>query len=198
MLRVRSTRSYAIRLLTFLAAVFAAAVVRGSPAVRHELASPDIEPNVVGPLQPVAAKALEDTIWIADWSFDAGANCADAGWIKYDNRILNTHVDSDFWHVDNRFNGFTDGAMPPNILVQNNASVLSQQDVGWARDGYGNDHDFSIILKGAVGGTLSFNRVSASDPNFDFVLVEADSLGLSESLANICTNPNRDAAFFRT
>src|SRR5262249_15496283 len=198
MLRVRSTRSYAIRLLTFLAAVLAAAVVRGSPPVRHEFASPDIEPDVVGPLQPVAAKALEDTIWIADWSFDAGANCTDAGWVKYDNRILNTHVDSDFWHVDNRFNGFTDGAMPPNVLVHNKAAILSHHDLCWASDGYGNDNDFSIILKGAAGGMLSFNRVSDSEPSFDFVLVEADSLGLSESLANICTNPKRDAASFRT
>src|SRR5262249_13817418 len=80
MLRVRSTRSFANQLLTFLAAVLAAAVVRGAAPARYEVASPDIEPDVVGPLQAVAAKALEDTIWIADWSFDAGANCTDAGW----------------------------------------------------------------------------------------------------------------------
>ena len=87
-------------------------ILQAAEPVRNELASPEGEIDIVGPVRPgEASKALQDTVWIADWSFDAaGGGCIDAGWIKYDNRILNTHVDSDFWHVDNRFDGLTDGA----------------------------------------------------------------------------------------
>src|SRR5262249_5109832 len=76
--------------------------------------------------------------------------------------------------------------------------VLSHHDLCWACDGYGNDNDFSIILKAGGGATLSFNRVTDTEPGSDFWTVEADSGGVSALLANLCTNPKRDAASFRT
>src|SRR5262249_41703508 len=171
----------------------------GVQPVRDEISSPKTEIDAVGPfVAQRASKALQDTVWIADWSFDgAGGSCTDAGWIKYDNRILNTHVDAEFWHVDNRFDGLTDGAMIPTQLIFNNAAILAKHDLCWASDGYGNDLDFSIKLKAGAGAQLSFNRLSDSEPNADFVTVETDSASASEALANICVNPKRTAASFR-
>src|SRR5262249_29152214 len=123
------------------------AVAWAVPPPPLEITCPQTELDVTGPQQPVAAKALGDTVWIADWSFDgADGACNSAGWVKYDNRILNTHVDSDFWHVDNRFDGLTDGAVMPTQLIFNNAAILSRHDLCWAADGYGNNLDFSIKL----------------------------------------------------
>src|SRR5262245_33294756 len=97
--------------------VMGAPVARGVPPRPFEINSPQDDLDVTDTAQPTAAKALGDTVWIADWSFDGAPGvCTSAGWIKYDNYILNTHVDSDFWHVDNRFDGLTDGAAVPTVL----------------------------------------------------------------------------------
>src|SRR5262249_7872692 len=135
------------------------------------------------------AKALGDTVWIADWSFDAGAGtCTDAGWTKYDNHIQNDG--SNFWQVGDDYS-----AMPD---IMNRAAFLRRHDLCWAADGYGNNWDYSMILQASPGATLSFTRVMDSEPGFDFVTVEADSLGLSEARQNLCVSPTRGAASFRT
>ena len=69
---------------------------RDSPEVRRD---PDVSREI-----PTGSGVLEDTIWIADWSFDTtSGECTDAGWARYDNRILNDG--SDYWSIRNSYAG---------------------------------------------------------------------------------------------
>ncbi len=139
---------------------------------------------------PTAAKVLGDTVWIADWTFDtAGGACTDAGWVKSDNYILNDG--SNYWSIDNRLSGVGG--------ISWHAAILSRHNLCWPHDGYGNNWDYSIILKySGAGATLSFDKVSDSEAGYDYVSVEADSLGLSEVLTNICAHPTATPAALRT
>ena len=99
--------------------------------------------------------------------------------MKYDNRILNDG--SNYWSVNTRFN-----RVGP---ITGNAAVLAKHDLLWVRDGYGNDWDYSIILKYQGASTLTFGYLSDGEPGFDFVTVEADSAGASESLVDYSVDP---------
>ncbi len=170
-----------------------AGVVAAKPAQPQHLASESGEVDAVGDVDgtaPAPGKVLQDTVWIADWSFDSGAVCTSTGWQKFDNRIINTG--QNYWVVDNRFNGL-------GGVITGNAAILAKHDLCWARDGYGTNWDFSMILKySGATATLTFNKSADSEPGFDFVTIEADPLGQSEALANICTNPAAVASSFRT
>ncbi len=167
--------------VSLLASARVAIAVLPTEPLEHtpEASEVDAVGNPGGP--PTASKVLGDTVWIADWTFDApGGGCTDAGWVKYDNRIVSDG--SNCWSVDNRLSG-TGG-------IVGNAAILSRHNLCWARDGYGNNWDYSIILKySGVGATLSFDKVSDSEAGYDYVTVETDSLGLSESLVNLCLQP---------
>jgi len=128
---------------------------------------------------PRAGNVLQDTIWIADWSFEG---CSSTGWVHYDGRILNDG--SNYWSVSTDFAGGGGG------IITNRAAVLRKHDLCWSQDGYGNAWDYSIILKysGAIA-TLSFGYLADSEAGDDFVLVESDSLGLSESQVNYSVRP---------
>ncbi len=123
-----------------------------------------------------AAKVLGDTVWIADWTFDApGGGCTDAGWVKHDNYVKNDG--STYWSVDNRF-AATCGF--------GKAAVLSKHDLCWARDGYGNNWDYSIVLKYQAPATLAFDTLYDSEAGYDYITLETDSLGLSEARFRLC------------
>ena len=84
-------------------------------------------------------------------------------------------------------------------MARNKAAVLSRHSLSWGRDGYGNTWDYSIILKySGASATLAFDEVADGEPGWDFVTVEADSLGLSESRVNYVVNPNAGPAAYRT
>jgi len=165
--------------------------VAAKPAQQHLLVSETGEVDAVGDIDgtaPAPSKVLGDTIWIADWTFDSGALCTSAGWVTVDNHILN-HGEN-YWAVDNRFDNL-------GSVITGRAAILSKHDLCWV--GYGNDWDFAIILKySGAGATLTFNKSADSEPRYDFVTVESDSLGLSEARANLCTNPRAVASSFRT
>jgi hypothetical protein len=172
--------------------VVPARVALGAPAAEPMQYTPevgDIDAIGNGQQPGAAGKVLSDTVWIADWTFDAaGGACTDAGWVKYDNRVL--YDGSNYWVVDNRFNGVGG--------ITGKAAILSRHNLCWARDGYGNNWDYSIILKySGATATLSFDKLSDSESGFDFVTVETDSLGLSEALADICANPKATPAALR-
>jgi hypothetical protein len=155
------------------------------PALEIE---PVVQPPELG-YKPAAATALQDTLWIADWTFDApGGGCTETGWMHYDNRIRNDG--SNYWTVNSAFAG--------SGGILGNAAVLRKHDLGWARDGYGNDWDYSIVLKyRGTGSTLSFRFLSDSEPGYDFFTVEADSLGLSASRVDYRVNPSGTPTGFR-
>ena len=178
--------------LAFLGCWICAAGAVALPVERSQLASEPSGPGLVGDIEetiPPPSKALQDTIWIADWTFDVfGGGCTDAGWVKYDNHILNDG--SNYWSVNNGFDSIGG--------IVNNAAVLARHDLLWVRDGYGNNWDYSIILLYRGASSLQFSYLSDSEPGFDFVSVEADSAGASEARVDFGVDPLATPAGFRT
>jgi hypothetical protein len=186
-------RYLGISFAAFCGALLFAGIAVAKPVQPQEFSVIETESELVGDVEgtaPAVSKALQDTVWIADWTFD-GAGCVSTGWFKWDNRILNVNNDATFWHVDNSFNG-------QGGVITGRAASLSHHSLCWAQDGYGNDNDFSIILKySGSTASLDFDKASDSEPGFDFVTVEGDSLGLSESFANPSVDPKNGASFYR-
>jgi len=75
--------------------------------------------------------------------------------------------------------------------------VLARHDLTWARDGYGNDWDYSIVLQYQGASTLSFLMLLDSEPAGDFVQVEADSGGASESRVDYVAAPMSGPSAYR-
>ena len=121
--------------------------------------------------EAVPSKALQDTVWIADWTFDSGAACTSTGWGRHDLRILNNGTN--YWVVNNSF--------ADSFGISGNAVMLRGHNICWSRDGYPNDADYSIILKYRGPATISFRYLSDTEPTYDYVIVEADSAGASET-----------------
>jgi len=140
---------------------------------------------------PVAGKALQDTVWIADWSFDTpGGDCTEAGWVKYDNRILNDG--SNYWSVSSDYAGAGGGT------IANFAAVLRKQDPCFGNCAYDDNWDHSIVLQYSGSfATLAFKFVGDTEAGFDFIKVEGDSLGLSEARVDYSVNPSARAADYR-
>ena len=140
---------------------------------------------------PVAGKVLQDTIWIADWTFDAAdGSCDDTGWVRYDARIVNDGTN--YWGVTTDYAGAGGGR------IDNAAAALRKHDLCWGSDGYGNNWDYSIILKYAGStATLAFKFISDSESGFDFIKVEADLLGLSEARVDYSLRPTDVPATYR-
>lgn len=123
---------------------------------------------------------LQDTVWIADWSFENPiGRCVDDGWERVDLRTRNDG--SNHWSVEE---GYGNGTF---------AAVLRHHDLCWARDGYGNDWDQSVVLEySGSGASLSCHIWSDSEGGFDTVTIEVDSLGLSPSRIDFQRNPITD------
>jgi len=137
---------------------------------------------------PVAGKVLQDTVWIADWSFDPG--CTSTGWVKFDERIFNDG--SNYWGVTTDYAGAGTGT------ITTNGAALRRHNLCWAGDGYDNGWDYSIVL--AYSGstaTLAFKYIGDSEPGFDFITVESDSLGLSEARVDYSVDPAGVPSVFR-
>jgi hypothetical protein len=87
----------------------------------HELAEPMIDVDIVGNRDgrlPAPQKALQDTIWIADWTFDSGGECVDTGWTHVDNSVRNDGTV--WWDVVADFDG--------NGGILGNAAALGYQN----------------------------------------------------------------------
>jgi hypothetical protein len=187
-------RYLGISFVTFCSMILVAGLVAAKPAQNPVELMPveDSETYLVGDVEgnnPAPAKALQDTIWIADWTFDAGVVCTTTGWINYDFRILNDGLN--YWVINNAF-ADTGG-------IDGDAIMLRNHDLCWERDGYGDNADLSIILKyKGAGATLTFDFLSDTEPAYDFIRIEADSAGASESRVNYTTNPKLEPEDYRT
>jgi len=90
-------------------------------AAPPDLAMPELEVDIVGNsdcTHPMPQKILQDTIWIADWTFDTAVPCDDAGWERVDNRILNDGLIH--WEVTGTFDGMGG--------ISGNAAALGYND----------------------------------------------------------------------
>ena len=173
-----------------LNSVVSAPQAPGSPMPDEVVAVPTLlnnpEPDIVGLIEPVAGKALGDTTWIADadWNFESGMQ----GWQRIDNRIRNDG--SNYWYVSSEYNGLGN--------ISGNALVLRRTAPCWSRPGYGNNWDYSIVLKyRGPEPRLRFNYLLGSEPQFDYLYIEADSAGVSESLVDYAARPNLVASDYR-
>ncbi len=180
-------------LLLFLGAAVVPIVTWSAPVKNAvQEINPGVTVDIEEPVKPVlksgadaggfprAGNVAQDTIWIADWSFDPA--CTSTGWVKYDARILNDG--SNYWGLTSDFAGAGGGT------ITGRAAVLRKHDLCWSQDGYGNSWDYSIILKySGSSATLAFKYVADSEVGYDFVSIEADSLGLSEALVNYVVAP---------
>ena len=172
--------------------VLAASTAWSAPASERPAFAPVEEMlDVNAPIAPVAGKVLQDTTWIADWSFDTpGGDCTDAGWVKYDNRVLNDG--SNYWSVSTDYAGAGGGT------ITNFAAVLRKQDFCSGNCAYDDNWDYSIVLQySGLSATLAFKFVADTEAGFDFVKVEGDSLGLSEARVDYSVNPSARAADYR-
>ncbi|MFQ5599912.1 MAG: FlgD immunoglobulin-like domain containing protein [Candidatus Krumholzibacteriia bacterium] len=159
--------------------------------VRHELAPTQASVDIVGDVDggaPRVQKAFPDTIWIADWTFDDGNPCNDAGWIKIDNRIVNDG--QVFWSVHAGFDQ-TGG-------ITGKAAVVGNHDLCWViPDGYDNDWYQAIRIEYSGSGFLSFDYLVDSEAGFDFMHVEIDSGCASFDLLDYSVDPIGRSRWFR-
>jgi len=174
-----------------LAGIAIAKPTKGQPQdfLGYEPADADRVGDVEGNL-PAPSKALEDTTWIADWSFDSGGGCTTAGWTQFDNRILNggglnaAGLDVDghtVWSVSSAYSG--------QGLIAGNAAKLGIKNLCWEGDGYGNNWDYGICIKYRGATTIAFDYKVDSEACCDFVTLEADSACASFTKLNYTTFP---------
>jgi hypothetical protein len=154
----------------FLSIFTLATVVQSKPQKqRLEIAADNVHVDRVGDVDgtPRVSKAAVDTVWIADWTFDAaGGGCDDSGWEKIDNRVKEDH--SAYWNLDDtRFDG--------RGGITGEAAVLSHHDLCWIiTDGYGNSWYLAIRIEYSGATFLSFDYLLDSEPGFDVLRVEID------------------------
>ncbi len=184
-----------LRVSCTLVAIFALVATAASarPAgQRHEVADPALVPDIVGDVEgtlPAAQKTLQDTVWIADWGFDAGFPCADFGWQRADNRILNNGVVH--WSVTASYTG-TGG-------ITGKAAVLGYSNNACCAEptGYDNDWYQAVRITYSGSGFVSFDYLVDSEAGYDFLQVETDSACASFARVDYAADPAASTASFR-
>jgi len=186
-----SRRGEALRLQVLIASIaliLFASVAWAAPKERASFTPIEVDEDVNESSADRAGKVLQDTIWIADWSFDPG--CSSTGWVKFDERILNDG--SNYWQVTTDYAGAGSGT------IGGFAAALRRRDLCIPCEGYSDNWDYSIVLKySGSTATLAFKYISDSEPGFDFVTVESDSLGLSEARVDYSIDPAGVPSAFR-
>lgn len=150
------------------------------PRGQVELVHPFEERYVLLPA-PGTAKAEADTIWFADWSFDAHDGCDEMGWQSFDGRIRNNG--SHHWQINDVYSGIGH--------IVGSAAVLTEHNRCWVYpDGYGNDWDnaIRILYRGAT--SLSFDYLIDCERSYDALSVEADSACASHASVNYDLRPD--------
>ena len=147
----------------------------------------ELEPPILESARQLPLVTAQDTTWIADWTFDApGGGCDASGWTAIDHTVRNDG--SNDWSVGPDYDG--------QGFVSGNAAILRRQDPCWVQDGYGNAWDEAVVLRyRGAGARLSFDFASDSEPGYDFVRIEADSLGASGARAAATSPPGSPESF---
>jgi len=170
----------------------AAAAQARPPASVHEWAEPDTGADLVGDVDgtgPARQKALQDTVWIADWTFDSGSLCDGSGWAHVDNHIRNDG--SSYWHIETGF------ASPAGVAGKS-AAVGYHDDVCCQDgDGYHNDWYQAIRIEYTAPASMTLDYIVDSEAGYDFLQIETDSLCLSFARVDFDVDPAASAAAFR-
>ena len=182
--------SSSVFLSTLLLAFTAASARPAGP--REEITIDDPVTDVVGDVEgrfEAPRKALADTIWIANWTFDGPGGCDGTGWEKVDNRII--HDGQIHWSVEGGFGG-TGG-------IVGNAAVLGYTGLNCCvePDGYDNNWYEAIRLQYVGDATLSFQYLLDSETGFDFLQVETDSSCASFARVDYAVAPASMASNYR-
>ena len=159
---------------------------------------------------PHVAKAVNDTIWIADWSFDPG--CTNAfnddtsegeqvpGWFRSDLRILNDG--NVYWRIRSEYSGASVDTLGPgpgdDAFISGNAAACTDHNLCWALpDRYGRYWYQAIRIPYVGDSWLSFDVLIDTEQSFDLLLVETDSACASANLVDYGVNPKATGADFR-
>ena len=180
---------------------------RARPARVQQLAEPDVEVDLVGDVdgtEPAPQKALQDTIWIADWNFDVGFSaCTSTGWTHVDNHILNDGVQ--YWHLETGFTTDRDPGLPVVPGMAGNSFAVGYHGSVCCADADGYDNDWYQAIRipytdvaGAATPTLSLDYIVDTESGFDFLNIETDSLCTSFARVDFNTAPALAAASYRT
>lgn len=156
----------------------------------QEYAPAKTEVDMVGDVDgtlPAPQKVLQDTVWIADWTYDEGG-CNETGWYEFDNRIPNNGIA--YWDITTDYN-LTGG-------IVNNAAACRDHNLCWDDvDGYCNGWHQGIVHTYQGDGYLSFDYLVDSEGGYDFIQVEADSACSSFDQVDYNVDPSGNAASFR-
>ncbi len=158
----------------------------------HHVADSQTNVDVVGDVDnavPTPRKALQDTVWIAEWTFDGGFPCTDTGWERVDNHILNDGMT--FWEVNAAFDG-TGGIVSNGAALGYNNNLCCDD-----ANGYDNDWYQAIRIEYSGAGFLSFDYLLDSEGGFDFLQIETDSACASFDRVDFDADPSASAASFR-
>jgi hypothetical protein len=162
-------------------------------AGRHvEVTTTDADADLVGDVDGTHAaprKAAADTIWIADWTFDAGGRCSDLGWEKIDNYVR--YDGRIYWTIGPEFEGA--GSIEGGAAILGYAGEICCAEP----DGYANDWHQAIRLQYTGSATLSFDYLLDSEACYDFLNVETDSACASFDLVDYAAAPPRTASSYR-
>jgi len=187
-------RYFGISFACFCSLLLVTGIAFARPAGQvQQIAEPELESGVIGDvdgLNPAPQKVLQDTVWIADWSFDTGAPCSETGWTHVDNHILNDG--SNYWHIETGF--VTATGMTGNSAAVGYHNNNCCEDV----DGYDNDWYQAIRMTYTGAATLSLDYIVDSEAGYDFLQIESDSACASFERVDFNTDPSGTPAAFRT
>jgi len=163
----------------------------------QQVSEPDVEVDVVGDVDgtnPAPQKALQDTTWIADWSFDTGAPCSEAGWVHVDNHILNDGVNWWHSHLAADFPAQTTGMTGNVYAVGYHNNLCCDNSSGYMTDWY---QGYRATYTGGSGATISLDWIVDSEGGFDFLQIESDSACASFARVDFDIRPSQAAASYR-
>jgi hypothetical protein len=144
-------RYWRISFACFCSLLLVAGAVFARPAGQvQQVSEPELEVDIIGDVDgtnPAPQKALQDTVWIADWTFDTGAPCSETGWTHVDNHVLNDGIE--YWHMET---GFASAAG-----IAGNSWAVGYHNNACCTDSDGYDNDWYQALRLTYTGNANIS-----------------------------------------